>query len=300
MLDGVDDVEPEQRPALERALQARREPTILLARHSGASVVLGDLTVLLIDAPAPTFTERDAAWRHHAGPGAAECRDVAAKFRLSVDQIAEGAAVARLAARSRGETAPTHADLDFGARQASSSRLGELATRLQPVHTWDSIVLPDRERGHLASIAAHLRHRDRVLSSGDTRRPSPAATASRRSSPASRAPARRWPPGDRRRPRPRAVPRRPRRRSSPSTSGRRRRTWIGSSPRPKAPTRSSSSTRPTRCSASARRSATRTTVTPTSRSPTCCRRWRATRAASCSPRTSSATSTTPSCAAWTT
>ena len=68
-----------------------------------------------------------------------------------------------MAARGRGETDPTPADLDFGARQASSSRLGELAARLDPAHRWDSLVLPPRQREHLQSIAGHLRHRDRVL-----------------------------------------------------------------------------------------------------------------------------------------
>lgn len=163
VLDGIDDLPPERRAAVERTLRDRRAPTVLVARHPGAFVALGDLTLLAVSVPSPSLAERAVAWAHHAGVTEADAADVAAKFRLSVAQVDEGAAVARLAARTRGAGTPTHDDLDFGARQASSSRLGELATRLEPVHTWASIVLPERERGHLQSIAAHLRHRDRVL-----------------------------------------------------------------------------------------------------------------------------------------
>ena len=57
------------------------------------------------------------------------------------------------------------------------------------------------------------------------------------------------------------------RRWSASTSARPRRTSSASSTRPQPATSCCSSTRPTRCSASGPRSATRTTATPTSRSP---------------------------------
>jgi SpoVK/Ycf46/Vps4 family AAA+-type ATPase len=68
-----------------------------------------------------------------------------------------------LAAATRGAAAPTARDLDEGARQASSSRLGELAARLDPVHRWGDLVLPERHIGLLRSISAYLRHRDLVL-----------------------------------------------------------------------------------------------------------------------------------------
>jgi SpoVK/Ycf46/Vps4 family AAA+-type ATPase len=72
--------------------------------------------------------------------------------------------VARLAATARGAKAPEPTDLDLGARQASSSRLGELAARLPPGYRWEDLVVPERQRELLQSISAYLRHRDRVLS----------------------------------------------------------------------------------------------------------------------------------------
>ena len=103
-----------------------------------------------------------AAWSELTG--AADTRDVGAKFRLSIEQIGEAAEVAAITARARNGNAPEPADLDRGARHASSSLLGELATRLTPRFRWEDLVLPDRQRELLGSISAYLRHRDRVLS----------------------------------------------------------------------------------------------------------------------------------------
>jgi SpoVK/Ycf46/Vps4 family AAA+-type ATPase len=79
-------------------------------------------------------------------------------------QIVEAAEVARLSATARGAERPEGIDLDLGARQASSSRLGELAARLPPGYRWEDLVVPARQRELLQSISAYLRHRDRVLS----------------------------------------------------------------------------------------------------------------------------------------
>jgi SpoVK/Ycf46/Vps4 family AAA+-type ATPase len=69
-----------------------------------------------------------------------------------------------VAAQARGLERPAAEDLDFGARHASSSRLGDLAVRLSPGYRWDDLVVPDRQRDLLRSVSAYLRHRDRVLS----------------------------------------------------------------------------------------------------------------------------------------
>ena len=161
----------------------------------------------------------------------------------------------------------------------SSSRLGELAARLPPGYKWEDLVVPERQRELLQSISAYLRHRDLVLSDWGYDK-SVARTQGLKvlfagESGTGKTMARA---GARGRARPRALPRRPRDDGVASTSVKPRRTSTASSTPPRAPTRSCSSTRPTPSSASAPRSATRTTATRTSRSPTCCSRWRATRA----------------------
>jgi AAA+ superfamily predicted ATPase len=162
VFEGLEDVEPGERPRILRAIERRRERVVVCAPGRNAALALGDRTSLLIEAAAPTFAERERAWRQASG--ARDVQDVAAKFRLSIGQILEAAEVSRLAAAARGSQEPEPAELDLGARQASSSRLGELATRVPPGYTWDDLVVPDRQRELLHSISAYLRHRDRVLS----------------------------------------------------------------------------------------------------------------------------------------
>jgi hypothetical protein len=149
--DGLGGLEPAERAQVLRAIDDAPERVLLVAASRREALAVSDRTVLLVDVPMPAFGERVRAWERFSG--AAEVHDVAAKFRLSVEQIREAAEVARIVD-----------DLDYGARHASSSRLGELATRLPPGFRWDDLVLPARQRDLLRGISAYLRHRDRVLS----------------------------------------------------------------------------------------------------------------------------------------
>src|SRR4051794_39655655 len=162
VFEGLQDLDPQERARMLRAVEQRDERVVVAAPDRGAALALGDRTVLLVDAPPPTYGERRQAWADLTG--LEDTRDVAAKFRLSMGAIVEAAEVARLSAAARDEARPTPADLDLGARQASSSRLGELAARLPPGWTWEDLVVPERQLELLQSISAYLRHRDRVLS----------------------------------------------------------------------------------------------------------------------------------------
>jgi hypothetical protein len=162
IFEGLEDVEPADRGRLLRAIESRTERTILAAPTRTAALALGERTVLLVEAASPSFAEREQAWADLTG--SAETGDVAAKFRLSMTQIVEASEVARLSATARGADAPEPVDLDMGARQASSRRLGELAARLPPGYRWEDLVVPERQKELLQSISAYLRHRDRVLS----------------------------------------------------------------------------------------------------------------------------------------
>jgi hypothetical protein len=162
VFEGLGDLDPGERARALRALEQRDERTVIAAPNRAAALALGERTVLLVEAPPPTFAERRQAWADLSG--SPETGDVAAKFRLSIGQIVEAAEVARLAATAAGRVIPEPFELDLGARQASSSRLGELAARLPPGYRWDDLVMPERQRELLQSISAYLRHRDRVLS----------------------------------------------------------------------------------------------------------------------------------------
>jgi adenylate kinase family enzyme len=159
--DGLADLKPTERSRLLEQIRAREERSVLLGRTTAEAQALSEHTVLLVEVPFPSFAERRATWERLVHAPAA---DVAAKFRLSVEQIGAAAEVSRIAAQSRGLDHPTAQDLDAGARHASSSRLGDLAVRLSPGYSSDDLVVPDRQRDLLRSISAYLRHRDRVLS----------------------------------------------------------------------------------------------------------------------------------------
>jgi AAA+ superfamily predicted ATPase len=161
-VSGLDGLAPPDRARVLQAIEETERRVVVLGHSRSDALVLGDRTVLLVDVPMPSFGERQSAWSELTG--VEDTRDVAAKFRLSVDQIAAAAEVSRIAARSRGDAAPDHAELDRGARYASVSRVGELAARLDAAYRWDDLVVPERQRVLLRSISAYLRHRDRVLS----------------------------------------------------------------------------------------------------------------------------------------
>ena len=159
---GLEQLEPPDRERALDALTALPEALLLCAAGPGAATALGERAALVVHVPAPTLDERRAAWRELSE--SAEVDDVAAKFRLSIGQIAAACEIAALSAAGAGRDAPSEGDLDHGAREASSSCLGELAVRLEPRFGWDDLVLPDRSRNILRSIPGYLRHRDRVLS----------------------------------------------------------------------------------------------------------------------------------------
>jgi hypothetical protein len=159
--DGLGELTPPDRVRLLDRIEARDERSVLVARTRTEAQALSERTALVVEVPFPSFAERRETWERLTGGSAV---DVAAKFRLSVEQIGAAAEVSRIVAGARGLTHPDSEDLDLGARHASSSRLGDLATRLAPGYRWDDLVLPDRQRDLLRSISAYLRHRDRVLS----------------------------------------------------------------------------------------------------------------------------------------
>jgi AAA+ superfamily predicted ATPase len=161
-LDRLEDLSPVERGRLLRAIDESPERIVLVASTRREALVISERTALVVDVPLPDFAERRRAWASFSG--SSDAGGVAAKFRLSIEQIRAAGEVSVIAARARGEPSPRPADLDLGARHASSAHLGELATRLEPSYTWDDLVLADRQLDVLRSISAYLRHRDRVLS----------------------------------------------------------------------------------------------------------------------------------------
>ena len=152
---------PDDAAALRALIESRATRGLVCASTLDVASRLGSLEAIAIEVPVPTPAERRAAWSALAGVTATG--EVAAKFRLSIEQIAQAARIARAEAEVDGREAPSEDDLDAGARQTSRSALGDRAVRLAPDHTWEELVLPERQLEQLRSISAYLRHRDQVL-----------------------------------------------------------------------------------------------------------------------------------------
>ena len=161
VLDRCELLEPDERATLKAMTASSPDRVVLCAGTTDAATRLGELGAIAVEVPMPTLAERRAAWGALAG--GAETEEAAAKFRLSTEQIARAVEIARTEARLAGLEAPGSSELDAGARQASSSGLGERATRVSPGRGWEDLVLPERQLAVLKSISAYLRHRDRVL-----------------------------------------------------------------------------------------------------------------------------------------
>jgi hypothetical protein len=155
---------PEDRARVRAALELVGEPALLCAERRRDADALDGLARLVVEVRPSSLAERRELWLAQAVGGADAVEEVAARFRLSLRQIDNAGRLAALAAKSRGAAAPESDDLVRGAREASRTRLGDLATLLDGHRDWEELVLPEPQREQLRSISAYLRHRDRVLS----------------------------------------------------------------------------------------------------------------------------------------
>jgi ATPase family associated with various cellular activities (AAA)/Winged helix domain, variant len=158
----VERLAPADRARVVSALGGVPERPYLCASSREAALLFEDETVIVVETTLPSYAERAAAWRDSTG--ADDVRDVASKFRLSIGQIGRAAEIARISAAARGADRIAESDLNAAARQASLTRLGDLATRVSAGFSWSDLILPPRQLELLRSISAYLRHRDLVLS----------------------------------------------------------------------------------------------------------------------------------------
>lgn len=100
---------------------------------------------------------------------------LAGRFRLTPGQVIEAVTVASNHARwragrksvknssSRNNGQPTFDDLLTAARAQSGHDLETLARKIEPIYTWDDIVLPEDTITQLQEICQWIKHRHRVL-----------------------------------------------------------------------------------------------------------------------------------------
>ena len=202
---------------------------------------------------------------------------LAGKFRFGLSQIqgcaGRGGEPGALAL-AQGLGGSRGSDVSAACRAQSSPKLGALAQKIEPKYTWNEIALPHDNLAQLKELGEQARRRHQVYGEWGFEpqlSPGKGLNALFAGPPGT---GRRWRRSDRPRAGAGSLQDRPvavrqqihrRNREEPRSDLPRRCAT---------PTRSCSSTKPMRCSANAPRSRTRTTATPTSKSPTCCSKSR--------------------------
>jgi ATPase family associated with various cellular activities (AAA) len=148
--------EPNVPPAA-MTLAERIGAMVFIASRDGASLKRATLRFAVNK---PGAEEQKQLWQEALGASCVRLNGVvdgvAVQFRLSAQRIhATGNALrAALAASDRA------GDLLWRAcREASRSRLEDLAQRIEPLAGWNDLILPEAQKATLRQIAAHARHR---------------------------------------------------------------------------------------------------------------------------------------------
>jgi SpoVK/Ycf46/Vps4 family AAA+-type ATPase len=132
----------------------------------------------VIDVDRPGNAEQRAAWIGALGPtdvDAVQINRVASQFTLPVAAINAAAADAlefETVSRLKGSLGDDEPDPEAAARlgdalwdaarRQARPMLEDLAVRIEPVSTWDDLVVPDSMKETLRTVVLHVRHRDTV------------------------------------------------------------------------------------------------------------------------------------------
>jgi hypothetical protein len=119
--------------------------------------------MLTLDVYKPTAQEQRALWQTALGDANVHLNGhihgLVSQFNLGPAAIH---AAVHEALSSSVDGAVLATELWNAGRAQSRPRLDDLAQRIQPVATWDDLVLPEAERRTLAEVAAHVAHRATV------------------------------------------------------------------------------------------------------------------------------------------
>jgi AAA+ superfamily predicted ATPase len=160
--------------ALRRDGQAVQYRKLLdtLASDPGVTILAGaqpwvpsarkPLGVLVVPFPSPGFAQRRDCWQANLAPAGIRLAQtdldaLTGRFRLTPGQIADAVATAC------NQPQPTLDDLFAAARAQSGHDLARLARKIEPLYTWNDIVLPDDTLAQLREICQRVAHRHQVL-----------------------------------------------------------------------------------------------------------------------------------------
>jgi len=137
------------------------EPQVALIKHR----------YINFNMPLPSFTHRKQMWSSFLDSYSiiiddADINALATKFNFSGGQIKDTIYTANNIARLRKPDVSglsVH-DLYEGAKARSNKKLGELAKKIIPLHTWEDIILPADIKNQLKEIRLYIKHKGTVYS----------------------------------------------------------------------------------------------------------------------------------------
>lgn len=124
-----------------------------------------DLSVYSVEIPAPEFVAQKQLWRLNlegflTDKDTAIADELVSHFDLTGGQISRSV---QMAANNPENGQITPSDLLAASRLQSQPGLGRLAQKIEPVYTWQDIILPEDTLAQLQEICQRVRHRHRVL-----------------------------------------------------------------------------------------------------------------------------------------
>jgi AAA+ superfamily predicted ATPase len=157
----------DERRIFVQSLARGRVPTILLARNAWEPAhELDRRPFLHLGLPEPTYAERRGYWAAGLNGSLSSVDDqdlgaLASRFRLTQGQIGDAVSRAATLAWSRRPTDSRVevGDVDDACRRQAQHRLGALARKIEPRHSWEDIVLPGPQMTALRLITATVRQR---------------------------------------------------------------------------------------------------------------------------------------------
>ena len=120
---------------------------------------------LVIDAPLPTYEDRELLWRaslNGNGPEGADLAKATLQFRLTPEQVRRAARFALQKSAADG-TGVTVQDVQAGARAQNAGALERLTRRIEPQASWEDLVLPEDAVNQLQELTHRARLSDQVL-----------------------------------------------------------------------------------------------------------------------------------------
>jgi hypothetical protein len=167
---------PDGRRIMKTLLRSERPVLLACEPHTRWRELMAGQRAAYFQFGDPDYALRVQLWERalaqvNARFEADELRALADRFVLTPGQITAAAVAAvdeqLLAADSTSETdglGLTSASLFAAARAQSDQSLGNLAVRVNTIHTWDDLVLPRVTNQRVREIAAAIKHRHRVYS----------------------------------------------------------------------------------------------------------------------------------------